>query len=107
MSKSKVAVAEFDASKFLNSEEMIAGYLAEAAQDPDPRVFLAALGDVAKARGMTEVARRTGLGRQGLYKALAPGANRHYTTVRKIMTALGVAFTAQPIGHADDLTHVV
>jgi probable addiction module antidote protein len=106
MIKRKIAVQEFDASTYLDSEEMIAGYLAEAAEDPDPRVFLIALGDVAKARGMTEIARRTGLGRQGLYKALAPGSNPHYTTVRKIMTALGVAFTAQPMSR-DDLTHAL
>lgn len=89
---------EFDASKYLDSEEAIALYLAEALDDPNPDVFLAALGDVAKARGMTEIAKEAGLGRESLYKALSPGAKLRYETVRKVMQVLGVKMTVAPKG---------
>jgi len=84
---------EFDASKYLTDAESIAEYLAAALDDEDADVFLAALGDIAKARGMTQIAQQTGLGRESLYKALAPGSKLRYETVRKIMDALGVKLT--------------
>lgn len=84
---------EFDASKYLIDAESIAEYLAAALEDEDSDVFLAALGDIAKARGMTQIAQQTGLGRESLYKALAPGSKLRYETVRKIMDALGVKLT--------------
>lgn len=84
---------EFDASKYLTDAESIAEYLAAALEDEDSDVFLAALGDIAKARGMTQIAQQTGLGRESLYKALAPGSKLRYETVRKIMDALGVKLT--------------
>ncbi|KAB1072832.1 addiction module antidote protein [Methylobacterium planeticum] len=83
----------FDASEFLDSEDAIAAYLAAALEDPDPGLFVAALGDVAKARGMTEIAREAGLGRESLYKALTPGSKLRYETVRKVMDVLGVKLT--------------
>ena len=83
----------FDASEFLDSEEAIAEYLAAALEDPDPELFVAALGDVAKARGMSQIAREAGLGRESLYKALTPGSKLRYETVRKVMDALGVKLT--------------
>ena len=84
---------EFDASKYLTDAESIVEYLAAALDDEDADVFLAALGDIAKARGMTQIAQQTGLGRESLYKALAPGSKLRYETVRKIMDALGVKLT--------------
>ena len=80
----------FDASKYLAHDTAIAGYLTAALEDDDPDLFNAALGDVAKARGMTGIAEATGLGRESLYKALAPGSKLRFETVRKIMDALGV-----------------
>ena len=91
-------VTEFDASKYLDSEEAIALYLAEALDDPHPDVFIAALGDVAKARGMTQIAKEAGLGRESLYKALLPGAKLRYETVRKVMQVLGLKMTVAPSG---------
>lgn len=88
-----IKFGEFDASKYLTDEDAIAEYLAAALEDGDPNVFVAALGDVAKARGMTQIARDAGLGRESLYKALAPGSKLRYETVRKIMGALGVKLT--------------
>jgi probable addiction module antidote protein len=91
--KRRVKVAPFDAADYLDSEEVIAEYLAAALEDPNPDVFLHAVGDVAKARGISKVAKDAGLGRESLYKALAPGAKIRYDTVRKLMDSLGVRLT--------------
>lgn len=69
---------------------MIAEYLTAALEDEDPDVFLTAVGNVAKARGMTQIAQATGLGRESLYKALSPGAKPKYDTVLKVLRSLGV-----------------
>ena len=87
----------FDAADYLADEETIAEYLTAALEDPNPDLFLIAVRDVARARGMTQLAKDTGLGREGLYKALTPGAKPRYDTVMKIMHALGVKLTAAPI----------
>ena len=71
-------LAPFDAADYLDSEETIAEYLSAALEDPNPDVFLAAIRDVARARGMTQLAQDAGLGRESLYKALAPGAKPRY-----------------------------
>jgi probable addiction module antidote protein len=84
--------APFDAAAYLDSDEVIAEYLTAAAEDPNPDVFLAALGDVAKARGTTQIAEDAGLGRESLYKALIAGAHPRYETVNAILHALGVKF---------------
>lgn len=86
----------FDAADYLDSEEMIAEYLSAALEDENPDVFLAAVSDVAKARGMTAIAASTGLGRESLYKALAPGAKPRYETIVKLLHGLGVRLTVQP-----------
>ncbi|MEC8858537.1 MAG: addiction module antidote protein [Pseudomonadota bacterium] len=86
----------FDASDYLDSEEMIAEYLSVAMEDDNPDVFLAAVSDVAKARGMTSIANSAGLGRESLYKALAPGAKPRYETIVKVLHGLGVKLTVQP-----------
>ncbi|HVS00567.1 MAG TPA: addiction module antidote protein [Thermoanaerobaculia bacterium] len=83
-------LTEFDASAYLDNEEVIAEYLTVALEDDDPDVFLMAVGNVAKARGMTQIAQATGLGRESLYKALSPGARPKYDTVLKILRSLGV-----------------
>ena len=89
----KVKVAPLDASEYLDDEEVIAEYLTAALEDPNPEVFLIAVANVAKARGIAKVAQDSGLGRESLYKALAPGAKPRYETVRKLMDALGVKLT--------------
>lgn len=85
-----LGLAPFDASNYLDDEETIAEYLAAALENPDPDAFLVAVGDVAKARGMTEIAASTGLGRESLYKAIRPGAQPRFDTVRRLLGALGV-----------------
>ena len=86
-------LAKFDAADYLDNEEVIAEYLTAALEDENPDVFLAAIADVAKARGMTAVANSTGLGRESLYKALAPGAKPRYETIVKVLHGLGVKLT--------------
>ena len=86
----KTAYASFDAAQYLDSDTVIAEYLTAAAEDPNPDVFLTALGDVAKARGMALIAREPGLGRESLYKALGAGAHPRYETVSAVLRALGV-----------------
>jgi probable addiction module antidote protein len=89
-----VRVSEFDPSAFLDDDEVVAEYLTAALEDANPEVFLAAVGHVAKARGMSAIAERTGLGRESLYKALAPGAKPRYDTVLKVLHSLGVKLKA-------------
>ena len=91
--KGRVEIAPFDASDYLDNEEVVAEYLAAALDDPNPNVFLRAVADVAKARGISKVAKDAGLGRESLYKALAPGAKIRYETVRKLLESLGVRLT--------------
>ena len=91
MAKTKILkVAQFDASDYLDNEETIAEYLTAALENPDPDAFLVAVSDVAKARGMSKVAANAGLGRESLYKALKPGAQPRFETVRRLLDALGV-----------------
>jgi probable addiction module antidote protein len=92
-----VRFAAFDAADYLDDEETIAEYLTAALDDPDPDVFLAAVRDVARARGMAQLAKDAGLGRESLYKALAPGAKPRYETVLKLLHALGVKLSATPV----------
>lgn len=88
--------APFDAADYLDDEETIAEYLTAALENPNPDVFLAAVRDVARARGMTQLAKDAGLGRESLYKALSPGAKPRYDTVLKLLQVLGVKLVASP-----------
>jgi probable addiction module antidote protein len=89
----------FDGADYLDNEETIAAYLTAALEDPDPDAFLTAVKTVARARGMTQLAKDSGLGRESLYKALSPGAKPRYETVMKVVRALGVDLHAE-IRHA-------
>ena len=89
-------VAPFDAADYLDNEQVIAEYINAALEDENPEVLLQAIADVAKARGMTQLAKSTGLGRESLYKALAPGAKPRYDTVLRLVRALGVELHASP-----------
>jgi probable addiction module antidote protein len=89
-------VAQFDASEYLHDEETIAEYLAAALENPDPDAFLVAVRDVAKARGIANVAARAGLGRESLYKTMQPGAKPRFETVRRLLLALDVKLEVAP-----------
>ncbi len=86
--------APFDPADYLEDEETIAEYLSVALEDPDPDMFLVAVRNVARARGMAQLARDSRLGRESLYKALTPGARPRYDTVLKVLRALGVKLHA-------------
>jgi probable addiction module antidote protein len=88
--------APFRASDHLDNEDVIAEYLTAAAEDENPDVLLSALAEVAKARGMARVAADAGLGRESLYKALAPGAHPRFETVAAVLRALNVRLTLEP-----------
>jgi probable addiction module antidote protein len=94
-SKAKVKLHAFDAARYLGSDEAIAHYMAAVLETEDPDLLLLALGDIARAKGMAQVAKDAGLGRESLYKALTPGAKPRFDTVMKVARALGVKFTAQ------------
>ena len=86
----KTKTRPWDAADHLETKEDIALYLEAAFEDGDPALIAAALGDAARARGMTKVAAETGLGRESLYKALSPEGNPGFATVLKVMRALGL-----------------
>jgi probable addiction module antidote protein len=88
----KTTYAAFDPGDYLDNDVAVVEYLSAAVEDPNPDVFLAALGDVAKARGMAKIAKDAGLGRESLYKALEAGAHPRYETVNAVLRALGVRF---------------
>jgi probable addiction module antidote protein len=84
----------FDAVDYLKSEDDMVAYLEAALDEDDPRVVAAALGDIARAKGMSQVARDAGLGRESLYKALSPEGNPEFGTVMKVVRALGLSLHA-------------
>lgn len=89
----KEKITDFDVSVYLDNEETIAEYLTVTLEENNPDLLLAALSNVAKARGMSQIAKDSGLGRESLYKALAPGAKPRFETIMKVMHALGVKLT--------------
>ena len=88
---------EFDAAEYLNSEEDIAAYLTTVIEENDPALLAAALGDIARARGMSQVAKDAGIAREALYKALRPGSEPRFETINRVCAALGVRLVAQPM----------
>lgn len=80
----------WDVTRYLDSDEAIAAYLDAALEEDDPALLAAALGDIARAKGMTQIARETGLGRESLYRALSPEGNPEFGTVQKVIRALGL-----------------
>jgi probable addiction module antidote protein len=93
----KTTYTTFDVAAYLENDVVIAEYLSAAMEDPNPDVFIAALGDVAKARGMAQIAKSSGLGRESLYKALTTGAHPRYETICAVLHALGVKILVQPV----------
>ena len=99
----KVKVSElpaFDATDYLKTDEDCAQYLSVVLEDGDPALLTAALGDVARARGMSQVARDAGITREGLYKALSAEGNPSFATVLKVMHALGLQIDVKPLARA-------
>jgi len=95
----KIRVSElpdFDAAEYLRDAEDVAGYLSAVLEEDDPNALIEALGTIARARGMTEIARESGLAREALYRALRVGAAPRFDTVMRVMQALGVRLVAEP-----------
>lgn len=90
----------FDMAQLLDSDAAISEYLSQVLADGDTDEILRALGHIARARGMSQIAKETGLGRESLYKAFGPGAKPRFDTVLKVIRALGLDLSAQP--HALD-----
>ncbi len=88
---------EFDATPYLDSETSIAAYLTDILDANDAALLASALGDIARARGMTEIAKSAGITREALYRALRPDSASRFDTVSRVCAALGVRLVAQPI----------
>jgi probable addiction module antidote protein len=84
----------WDAAEHLETEEDMVCYLEAALEENDPTLVAAALGDIARAKGMTQIAQKAGLGRESLYKALSPDGNPEFSTVLKVVNALGLKLHA-------------
>jgi probable addiction module antidote protein len=96
----KIKISElpdFDAAEFLQTDADIAAYLSTVLEENDAGLLAAALGDIASARGMTQVAKEAGITREALYKALRPGSEPRFETVSRVCAALGVKLVAQPL----------
>ncbi len=96
--KTKIAdLPEFDITEHLDSEQAIAEYLTIVLEENDPAALADALGVAARARGMTEIAKQSGLSREALYKALRADAQPRFETISRVCAALGVKLVAQPV----------
>lgn len=93
----KTRTRRFDAARYLESDEDVAAYLDAVLEDGDPRVISQALGEIARAKGMTNIARAAGMSRESLYKALSPDGNPEMATFLKVVRALGVQLHASEI----------
>lgn len=95
--KKEAKLLPFDAARYLTDDVAIAEYMTAVLETDDPDLLLLALGDIARAKGMAQVAKDAGLGRESLYKALAPGAKPRFDTVLKVARALGVRLSAHSV----------
>lgn len=91
-----VELRAFDASRYLDTENAVAGYLAEALETNDAEFIAEAIGKVARARGMTQLAKTSGMSREQLYRSFGRGANPTLKTMLRVMKAMNVTLTATP-----------
>ena len=92
----KTTTRVWDPAKHFATEEDMAAYLEAALEEGEPALIAAALGDIARAKGMSQIARDAGLGRESLYKALSPEGNPEFATILKVIAALGLKLHASP-----------
>jgi len=92
----KEKISTWDAAEYLEDENALVAYLEAALEENDPELFASALGDIAKAKGMTQISKETGLGRESLYKALSIDGNPEFSTILKVINALGLRLHAYP-----------
>lgn len=103
----KTKTKRWDAADHIKSDQDAIAYLEAAFEDGDSGVIAAALGDIARAKGMTKIARKAGLGRESLYKALSAGGNPELGTVLRVTRALGIKLQAVPTRHAPAVPRAV
>lgn len=84
----------FDVSQYLDSKEMIAEYLSQVLADGNTSELLIAMGNIAKAKGMSQIAKDTGLGRESLYKTFAPNSKPRFETIMRVLNSFGVKLQA-------------
>lgn len=89
-----ITTTPWDVTEHLDTEVAVAAYLDAVFEDGDPALIKAAIGDVARARGMTEIAAKAGITRAGLYKALSETGNPSFATIASVMKALGIRLSA-------------
>jgi len=89
-------ISDWDPAEFLENDTKIVLYLEAALEENDPALIAAALGDIARAKGMTQIAQETGLGRESLYKALSTDGNPSFATILKVVESLGLQLSAVP-----------
>jgi probable addiction module antidote protein len=94
--KSKIKTKPFDPAEYLDTPKAIAAYLTEALETGDPAFIADALGVIARARGMSEVAREAGVSRESLYRSLSPDGNPEFATVLRVAQALGLRLSVTP-----------
>lgn len=93
MPRKKIKTLPYDSSDYLKSSEAINAYVEEALATGDPAFIAQALGTIARARGMSLVAKQAGLSRESLYKALSVGGNAEFATILKVIQALQLKFS--------------
>jgi probable addiction module antidote protein len=92
----KIITQPWDPVEHLETEEEMAAYLEAAFEEGEPSIIAAALGDIARAKGMSQIAKETRLGRESLYKALSPEGNPEFSTILKVIRVLGLKLHATP-----------
>lgn len=97
----KKQLIPFDMADYLDSDEAIAEYLSQVLADGDQDELLEALGHIAKAKGMAQIAKDAGVGRESLYKAFAPGAKPRFETISKVVKSLGLSLQITPVRPSD------
>jgi len=101
----KVTTRKWDTSEYLDSPEMIHEYLKAAFEQGDTELLITAIGNVAKAQGMSNIARKSNLSRQNLYKALSPHSTPKFDTIKKVIEALGCKMTLLQDAHPETADH--
>lgn len=99
-----LGLEDFDAAEYLTSDEAVAAYLTDILDANDAGLLAVAIGNIARARGMTEIAKAAGMSREGLYKALRPNSQPRLETITRVLTALGIRLIAAPLSTEDTAT---
>lgn len=90
-------LSPFDMTQYLDSEEAIAEYLTQVLEEGDTDELIRAIGHIVKARGMSQIAQESGLGRESLYKTFSPGSKPRFDTIAKVVKSLGLHFQITPL----------